>query len=270
MSNQQSVDKNKRREEARARALEIQKENERRERRSRLIILLSVIVGVAVVVALVAVILSKAPKDIDPNITSMPSDVSAPAAANDQGGITIYKNEAVASVDENVPVFDLYLDFMCSHCAQFEATHSDFLMEKQASGDMAFRVHPISILNSNLATVRGSVYSYLLGLNVDQAQQYASWAYQNQGNSIDGQTTIDFLTGIGVSSSDAKAATKGDYERFVDASSMITINNKDLRDAEGSFGTPAYFFNGDRININYTDAEGLQSEITTLIADANK
>lgn len=272
MGNQQSVDKNKRRDEARARALNIQKEQERRERRSRIIILASVIVGLALVVTLAVIILSKAPKDIDPDITSMPADVSAPAVASDVGGFLLHEGKVVETVAEDVPVFDLYFDYMCSHCAQFEVLHNDFLMDKQEAGDMAVQVHPIAILNASASYVRGSVYAYLLeNATLEQAQQYSLWAFENQTNTgIDGSNTLDFLKGLGLSDSEAKAAIDGDYERFVQAASVITINDESLRAADGSFGTPAFFFNNERIDINYNDAQALQEEINTRIEAAKQ
>lgn len=112
-----TADKNQRREEARQKAMQIQKEQERRERRSRIIILTSVIAGLALVIGLAFVILSKAPQDLDPTMTAIPADVSAPAAASAEGAFALYKNEAVQELPADVPVLDLYMDFMCSHCA---------------------------------------------------------------------------------------------------------------------------------------------------------
>ncbi len=272
MSNQQSVDKNKRREEARAKALEIKKEQERRERRSRMVILAAVIAGLAVVVLLAVFILRQAPSTIDPDITSMPADVAAPAnASTDDGSFALYQDQIVTELPADVPVFDLYLDFMCSHCANFEGIHNDFLMDKQASGDMVFRIHPIAILGASESYVRGSTYAAMLEKDLDKAQQFAAWAFVNQTASGMGTTAqADYLKGIGVSAEDAEDATSGKYERFIQAASIVTLNNPDLRDEDGNFGTPAMFLNGERLNTGYTDVEGLQNEINDRIEAANE
>lgn len=270
MSNQQSVDKNKRREEARAKALEIKKEQERRERRSRMVILAAVIAGLALVVALAVIILRQAPSAIPSDITSMPADVEAPAnASTDDGSFALYQGEVVTELPADVPVLDLYLDFMCSHCANFETIHNDWLMGKQESGELVVRLHPIAILGASESYVRGSTYAALLEKDLDKAQQFASWAFINQTATGMGATAqADYLKSIGVSDQDAEAATSGKYERFIQAASTVTLNTPELRDEEGGFGTPAIFFDGDRVTSSYIEAEAWQADVEERIVAA--
>lgn len=250
-----TADKNQRREEARQKAMQIQKEQERRERRSRIIILTSVIAGLALVIGLAFVILSKAPQDLDPTMTAIPADVSAPAAASAEGAFALYKNEAVQELPADVPVLDLYMDFMCSHCANFETLHNDYLMEKQASGEMVFRIHPISILGQSAAGVRGATYSAVMDIDPLKAQEYAQWAFANQqSTSLDATAQAQFLENIGVAAADATKATDGSYERFIEAASMISRNN-DVT------GTPAIFLNGEAVTASYQDVEAFQGEV---------
>lgn len=263
----QANDKNQRRDAARQKALEIQKEQERRERRSRMIILLSVIAGLAVVIGLAVMILSKAPKDIDPDITAIPAEVSAPAAATDTGAFNMYKGEIVETAPEGVPVLDLYLDFMCSHCAAFEGLHSDYVMAKQDAGEAVVSFHPISILGYTAAIERGSTYAALFDIDPIVAQQYSKWAFENQQNTNLTETVqAEYLETLGISAADAEKATNGDYDRFIQAASTVTLNNESLRDETGGFGTPAIYFNGEKVLTSYTDVEGFQADIDSRIA----
>lgn len=260
MAKEPTTDKNTRREEARQKAMQIQKEQERRERRSRMIILASVVVGLALVVALAVVILSKAPKDLDPTMTAIPSDVSAPVAADPEGAFSLYKNEIVEETPADVPVMDLYLDFMCSHCASFETLHNQYFMDKQAAGELVYRIHPISILGASASAVRSATYSAVMDIDPLKAQEFAQWAFANQqSTSLDASVQAEFLENLGVTAADAAKATDGTYERFIESASMISQNN-------GVTGTPAIFLDGEAVTASYQDVEGFQGEIQARIA----
>lgn len=258
-----------RREEARKLAEKMKKEQERAERRSRMIILISVVVGLAVVGGLIAFILSKAPKDIASDITTIPEDVVSPSNADEIGAFTYFEGEIIDQAPADVPVIDIYLDMMCHFCAQFEATHSDWLREAADNGELAYRIHPVAVTNSSYATTLGAVYASLLELDPKQSFDFAVWAFDNQNsNGLSDDQITTFLKNVDVPDADIKEALSGKYERFLRASSIIANNDPDLKNADGYFGTPSVFLNNARLTAQWNDAEAFKAEVQQAITDA--
>ncbi|GEM_PF-5788014 len=258
-----------RREEARKLAEKMKKEQERAERRSRMIILISVIAGLAVVGGLIAFILSKAPKDIAADITAIPADVAAPSNADEIGAFTYYKGEMIDEAPADVPVMDVYLDMMCHYCAQFEATHADWLRQAADNGELVYRIHPVAVTNSSYATTLGAVYASLLERDPKQSFDFAIWAFDNQNaNGLSDDQITTFLKNVGVSDSDIDDALSGKYERFLRASSIIANNDPDLKNADGYFGTPSVFLNNARLTAQWNDEEAFKAEVEKAITDA--
>lgn len=268
MTNQNDgLSKSARRDAARERALKIQREQERREQRSRMIILLGVIAGVVVVALLAFFILRQEKQPIDPTVTSFPSDVEVPASSDASGGFTFFAGKTTSTTPTDVPVLDLYLDFMCSHCADFEALNSEWLVEKANTGEFAYRIHPIAILGSQHSVTIGSAFVALLDSNPEAAMKFAQTAFAQQNASGMSQTAMkEAMKAAGATGEQISEAVSGKYERFMQAASNITLNNEKLRDADGNFGTPALFLNGERWDINWTDVEGFKAGLDEAIA----
>lgn len=255
MANDANIsDKAKRREEARLKALKLQQEQLSREKRSRIIILVSILAGVAVLGALVYFILAKAPSDLE-GITEFPSDVTVSTSTDKDGGITFKAD----GVDEaTTPVLDVYLDFMCSHCATFEQINNAYIEEAVAAGDIIYRAHPISILGYPQATEIAATFVALTELAPEHALAFAGQAFA--GQNAKGFTAAEMQAmaeGLGVDAKIAKQATDGTYKRQVEAASAMTLANESLRDEKGGFGTPAVFINGKRSEVNWTDPAGV-------------
>lgn len=254
-------DKAQRREEARQKALQLQQEQLKREKRSRLIILSAIVVGAILLGGLIYFILSKAPSDLA-GIEKLPSDVTAPAVAEADGAIIF----AADGVDEaTTPVLDVYLDFMCNHCATFEQVNAEYIGKAVADGDIIYRAHPISILGSQHATKIASTFVALADTATqEQALAFATEGFARQNSAgLTAQQMQDIAVSLGVDEKVAKEAASGKYERFIEAASQITLNNKSLRDEKGDFGTPSVFINGERSDVNWSDPAGLPAAIQT-------
>jgi protein-disulfide isomerase len=127
-----------RREAARRRIAEKRAAEQRardRERRRRRTLVGGVAAAVAVALALVVVIAVQSAR------TSTSADAAVPANTADGG--TAF---AVGPADAPVTV-DVYEDFLCPVCRQFEATTGATLAELTADGTAQVRYHPIAILD---------------------------------------------------------------------------------------------------------------------------
>lgn len=81
--------------------------------------------------------------DSDPSDPASAAEIIAPpGVAEDQPYL-----ELSSSADG--PVVDLYLDFLCPHCATFHETHGVDLETLAGSGEITLRVHPRPMLDPN-------------------------------------------------------------------------------------------------------------------------
>ncbi|MEE1618403.1 DsbA family protein [Brachybacterium sp. J153] len=101
-----------------------------------LLVLLVAIAGVIGVVVLRG-------SDADPSEPAPAAEIVAPpGVAEDQPYLEL-------STSEDGPVVDLYLDFLCPHCATFHETHGVDLETLAGSGEITLRVHPRPMLDAN-------------------------------------------------------------------------------------------------------------------------
>lgn len=248
-------DKARRREEARQKALQLQQEQLKREKRSRLIVLGAIIAGAIVLGGLIYFILSKAPSDLA-GIDKFPDDVAKPSISQEDGAIVF----AADGVDEaTTPVLDVYLDFMCNHCATFEQVNSPYIGQAVADGDIIYRAHPISILGYQHATNIAATFVALAdSATQEQALAFAAEGFARQNAAgLTAKEMEDIAISLGVDEKVAKEAVSGKYTRFIEAASEITLGNEALRDEKGGFGTPSVFINGERSDVNWADPAGV-------------
>jgi len=159
-----------RREEARLKAAQMRKEQERKAKRNRILAISGLVVAVLALVGVAFAIISQnksneaANSDVVYGGTSanvVPpalADVTAPAPANDKGGIPVSGTTAedVGVVGDGDVTLTVYFDFMCPICGQFEEINGDDLDTMLKDGGTTIEYHPISFLDGNSA---GTSYS---------------------------------------------------------------------------------------------------------------
>ncbi|WP_315098089.1 thioredoxin domain-containing protein [uncultured Cellulomonas sp.] len=159
-----------RRDEARAKAAQMRKEQERRAKRNRILAIAGLVVAILALVAVAFTIVNEnqanqaANSDVvygqDAENVVPPSldDVTAPAPANDKGGIPVSgpTGDDVGTAGEGDVDLTIYLDFMCPYCGQFETTNGPDLDAMLEEGGVTITYHPVSILDRLAA---GSSYS---------------------------------------------------------------------------------------------------------------
>ena len=140
-------DKDARREAARAQAEQLRKSQAARERRSRNI-LLGVLGGVIViVVAIGAFIFTQSQKTLLDDF-----DGAVPANTDNRGGISVGNVGTAGTVNEGAPVLQVYLDFMCPYCGQFEDANATDLAKLREAGDLTVQYHIVSNLDQASTT----------------------------------------------------------------------------------------------------------------------
>ena len=260
-----------RRDAARAQALKLQQEQIRREKRTRNVIIASVLAGVLVVVGIGYFIMKSAGPSVSSGITEFPAGLAVPSVSDDAGGISFGPTgEAGTTSGDDAVVVDVYLDYMCPICGDFEEINGPDLDELRANGDITLVLHPVSILDaqsqgSSFSTRAAQAFAYVAENAPDKALAFneAMFAQQpGEGTSgLSNDQIAEIATSVGVPEDVAAKIADGTYNKFVDALTEIAFNNEKLLNENGNFGTPTILINGERITSNWTTPGALAEEI---------
>lgn len=132
--------KQERREAARERARQLREAQERREKRNRMLLIGGVVVFILLVaLAIYAIIAGSGTKPLE--------DVGeAPAGATETGAIPVGANGA-GTVNEGTPELDIYVDYLCPYCAQFEMINGQDIIDMVEAGEVTANIHPVSFMD---------------------------------------------------------------------------------------------------------------------------
>ncbi|AZZ49228.1 DsbA family protein [Rathayibacter rathayi] len=158
--------KRERQELARAEARERRETERRKRRRNRLLGYGGVVVGLLAVVALVCWNIWSQQEVATAGPANMLSD--GIVLTGDTSAVTVKTTAGIAPEASPVPTdesatraggvvaVDLYVDYLCPYCSQFEKTNAEQLQSWLTEGAITLEIHPVAILDSSSA---GSAYS---------------------------------------------------------------------------------------------------------------
>jgi len=158
---------------------------------------------------------------------------------------------------DNLPVLDQYEDPLCPHCRNFEATWGGQIQKKVEDGEIAVRLHVMTILDRASDTKN---YSSRAARAFDAASsdpqvllKFHELIFKNaprEGSSLSNEQIIDLLKAAGGDQGtvDRFNALAGDLdnEEFVQA---ISDAQTTLREQTGSIGVPGVVYNGHSVNL---------------------
>ncbi|MDQ1597242.1 MAG: hypothetical protein QOI70_666 [Microbacteriaceae bacterium] len=151
-SGDKGLSKNERREAAREKARALRDEQRKKDRRSKVVLQSSLVVLVLAIVVVVGLVIVNSVRPPSPGPLNMLSDgikisqglkaVATPALQPDA--------KPVASKPNKNGVIDIqvYLDYQCPICGQFEAANASQIKTLISSGAVTEEIHPIAILDS--------------------------------------------------------------------------------------------------------------------------
>lgn len=158
---------------------------------------------------------------------------------------------------DNLPVLDLYEDPLCPHCRNFEATWGGQVQKKVEDGEIAVRLHVMTILDRASDT---KDYSSRVARAFDAASadpqallKFHELIFKNaprEGASLSNEQIIDLLKAAGANQEavDKFNTLVGDLnnEEFAQA---ISDAQTTLREQTGSIGVPGVVYNGHSVNL---------------------
>ncbi len=262
-----NMTKAQRREAARAEALALQSKQAARDRRNRIItfsVLGAAVLGLAVVIWM---ILQEGQKSAMEKVDAVP----AAATYNDATGIP-FGADGAGSVNEGATEVGSYVDFLCPHCAEFEAANGADLSTLTADGDATLVIHPVAIMDGGddgYSVRAAAAFAWVADNAPEQALAYQQVLFENQpsGGSLTEQQLADLAEGVGVPADVAAAVADGTahdtYGGWVQAATEEVLADESLENPEtGGFGTPTITLDGERWSGNWSVPGELLGAVT--------
>ncbi len=169
-----------------------------------------------------------------------------------QGAIIDASNGAVLFGDKSAKnTIDTYVDFLCPYCNQFEQSEGPTIKKLVDSGEVALRVHPVTILDNNTSPAgyssrAASAFYAVAAADPDNAYAFMQAMYQNQpaeqSAGLTSAQIVDVAKNAGVKMTSAleKAITSDTYQKFAQAHGLPA-------DAQG---TPTLVINGTTVPVS--------------------
>lgn len=248
-----NMTKAQRRDAARAEALALQKKQQSREKRSRAIVLS--LLGLGLVVLVVAVVMiflegQKAPMEKVDNV---------PAGVVQDTGIPVGAEGTAGTTNEGAETLDVYVDYMCPICGQFESLNGASITEMREAGDVTLVVHPVAILDrasqgTEYSTRAAAAAAWVADRAPEQFTAFheAMFASQPEENTagLSDEQIAQVAQQAGVPAEAAAGIADGDahdtFGEWVTASTEVAQEDERLLNAQGGFGTPTVLVEGER------------------------
>lgn len=253
-TSQSNQTKAQRRDAARAEALSLQKKQQAREKTFR-VATLSVLGGLVVLLGVaIWFIMQESGKSTMEKVSAVPAGVI------EETGIPVGASGAAGTQNEGAERLDVYLDYMCPVCGQFESINGASIDQMREDGDITLVVHPVSILDRlSQGTDYSSRSAAAAAWVADRAPEafaeyndllFANQPAENSPGLTDAQLA-DLAEQAGAPADVAEGITDGEaddtFRDWVTAATEVATSDPDLMNPEtGSFGTPTVLVGGER------------------------
>ncbi|HEX6337984.1 MAG TPA: thioredoxin domain-containing protein [Jiangellaceae bacterium] len=239
--------------EARERVKAMREEQARKERRREQMMRFGIIGAVLIAVAIIGVAIATTQGSSDP------VDPDAQPAGVTESGGGVQFAEPVA----DAPTLEVWFDFSCPHCKDFEVANGEFLSELAGAGDANVVYRPVTFVGQ-LASVKAT-NAWACSLDEGLGEEYIDAIYSIQGNYTDNQL-LSAAEGVGLSGDTFESCVEdGAYEGWVDASHSNGVNEF------GVNSTPTIFVvNGDErtlVDSTQWTQEGLRAALEASAGD---
>ncbi|MGH8825779.1 MAG: DsbA family protein [Jiangellaceae bacterium] len=232
----------------RARARELREAEARRQRRREQLVRFGVVAGVVVVVIAVAVAVLVSRRSADDS-AAVPTGVEAP-----DGGVVVGDVSAPVTVD-------LWIDFQCPFCRDFELESGPTLGELAADGSVRLVYHPLSFLGEESERAANA-----FGCSVDAGgpAEYQRVLFENQPPEQTGGFTVDDLVALG----EQAGITGDEFETCVaDGTYDGWVANVAASQQEaGVTATPTVLVDGQTLDAGQLTPDGVRAAVEQAAA----
>jgi len=190
--------------------------------------------------------------------------IGAMGAAKQNAGNKISATYAVVIGKDAAPVtLDVFQDFMCPVCGEFEKANSDDISKFIDAGTVRLRIHPMNFLDdaslgTKFSTRAANAFVTIWKAEPDKALAFNAALYENQPDEGTPGPTDDQLkalaTGVGVSQAVADSFTSMANEAAVVQATQSAF-------AAGINSTPTVKINGEKFTGNTSQAGTLKAAV---------
>ena len=221
--------KNQRRQEAREKARALREEQSKQSKRNKIVMQSSIAVVVVAIIAVVTFFITSSQTPAGPGPRNMLSD-----GVKIGQGLVVERTDALqpdqapvlSSVNpDGVAAINIFVDYSCPACAQFEAVYSELFRTWLDSGTVTIEYHPLSFRDAQTAGQRyatraGNAAVCVADLDPDSFFDYSEALLLNQPIppeqvSLTNGELVDLASFAGVGNLDEVEACIND-ERFAD------------------------------------------------------
>lgn len=253
--------KTARRDEARNQAIRLKAAQQQVARRQRTLAIALLSVGVVVLGSVVAFILSNQPPPAAQDLSSVDdplTSVSAPATANEAGGIPVGQDGvAGAETGPQDVVVAVYADYMCPICGAFEETNGQVLAELRQTGEIVVEYRPVAILDRfSQGTQYSTRAAAAAALVADRAPEafitFNDLLFANQPEEgtagLSDERIAELATQAGVPGDLASSIVEGGHMSGAESFApwVAAATEQASRDFAPQFGTPTILINGEK------------------------
>lgn len=262
----------------------MREEAAKKAKRRKTIVQSSVIVGIVAVLAVVGIVIYS-------NVTAS-SSVANPKnmlsgglllTAPDKATITpaiaggASPTPTKQTLDGKTAHIQIWLDYQCPYCEQFETTNVDQIKKMLTDGTATLETHPVAILNSSqndqystraaaaVACVANDEPNKFLDVN---SALFANQPDESTGSGLTNAKILSLFKDAGVSSAGITSCVNDQtYAKFIDARTQDALKNSQLAN-QNRFGTPSVFVNGERYMGSFSDAGQFARFVEAAVKDA--
>ena len=172
------------------------------------------------------------------------------------------------TVAASAPILDIYFDYSCSHCAQFEGIHTEEINQLLSDKKITLALHPCKILKQDWTSTVMNAMGVVLDEAPAQSLSFHGAAFEILSQVLETKNqsllTVDSLvaaaTKVGVPtevSAKFKAAVDSNkYKKWVELGDKA-FADRDLK------GTPSVFFKGEQIDLSTLQSPTSLTELVT-------
>ena len=165
--------------------------------------------------------------------------------------------DGVAVGDADGPVVDVYLDFLCSHCAELEDRVGEAVADLAVDGEARVVIHPITLIDPTESARSAGAFGCAAGS--DSVLGYQAALFENAGGGFSAERLVEIGASVGLT--DAAFVQCVEDESEADWATAVNAAATE----RGVRGTPTIFVDGTEMDIQATEtAAGFLAEIAAM------
>ena len=278
------VSKNDRREAAREKSRILREEQKKKDRRSKLFLQGGIILATLVIIAVIALVIVNSIRPAGPGPANMASDgiqisqgdvaLATPALKSGDTPVANTPDTSTGTLD-----IQLYVDYLCPICGQFEKTNGDYITSLLDNGGATVEIHPIAILDrlsqgTKYSTRATNAAACVANYSPNQYYAFHTLLFANQPEENTSGLTDDQLIDLASQAKVKKADTittcirNQDFKGWVGSSTARALNGPiPNSNIDKVTGTPTVIVNGLQYPGSVSDLAAFQAFVLQAAGD---